>query len=197
MTAEEFKIFWTSNYPDTIPIGHHFRHDYADRWFRIHSLPDSRRYPSGPKDWDILLSRQNTILTDLITNGSPFALVTGEFYIEGYTDSSATNETASVKPFAFTRLEPIDLHLHDPVNYEKGQIYTLMFTEQVWSHHKYDEILRDVAEDNLRVFFVSICNNYIVAPYDGGMDIILRDSSTRDLYKERYRQWLSFRDDGL
>ena len=44
MTSEQFNTFWALNFADTIPIQHYFKHDYSDRWFRIHSLPESKRY---------------------------------------------------------------------------------------------------------------------------------------------------------
>jgi hypothetical protein len=65
MTKEDFQNLWTLNYPDTIPISYRFKHDYSDRWFRIHSLPESKRYAENESEWEILLSRQNEIITDL------------------------------------------------------------------------------------------------------------------------------------
>ena len=197
MTSQEFKIFWDFSYPDTIPINHYFKHDYSDRWFRIHSLPESQRYPSDEEDWRILLNRQNTILTDLLTNGSPILFVTGDYSYEGHIELYPIDEMMSIKPFEFTRLDPIDLHSLSKDEYDKGQIYTPMFTELVWQHDMFNEILKDIAEWNLIAFFVSIDGNCIVAPYDGGMDIILKDSSTRDFYKGKYSQWLSLHKDGF
>jgi hypothetical protein len=84
MTAEEFKVYWGSNYHETVPISHYFRHDYSDRWFRIHSLPQSKRYAENDQEWSILLHRQNQIVTDLIGENSNFLLVTGEHTMEGY-----------------------------------------------------------------------------------------------------------------
>ena len=57
MTKEEFNTFWTKTYPDTIPISHFFKHDYSNRWFRIHSLPYSKRYAESAEEWNILLIR--------------------------------------------------------------------------------------------------------------------------------------------
>ena len=65
MTKEDFQKLWTLNYPDTVPISYLFKHDYTDRWFRIHSLPESKRYPEDENEWQVLLSRQNEIITDL------------------------------------------------------------------------------------------------------------------------------------
>ena len=197
MTAEDFKHFWDSTYPDTIPIGNYFKHDYSDRWFRIHSLPNSQRYPSDQEDWKILLDRQNIILTDLLANESSILIVTGDHHAEGYLELYPIDEVKSIKSFTFTRLEPIDLHLLGPEQYEKGQTYIPMFTVQSWDAHKFDEVLKDIAEWNLEAFFISVHNQCIVSPYDGGMDIILQDSQTRDFYRTKYEAWLSPRKDGL
>ncbi|MDJ1503014.1 DUF3885 domain-containing protein [Xanthocytophaga agilis] len=66
MTKEQFTIFWSSTFPDTLPISHYFKYDYSDRWFRIHSLPESKRYADNEEEWNILLHRQNTIISDLL-----------------------------------------------------------------------------------------------------------------------------------
>jgi hypothetical protein len=197
MTPEEFKTFWELRYPNTVPIGHYFKHDYPDRWFRIHSLPDSRRYPSKQEDWEILLARQNTILADLFGNESSILLVTGHYYAEAYAELQPIDEIDAIKHLPFQRLQSIDLHLLNPEYYDKGQIYMPMFTEQIWQIHQFDETLKAIALGDLEAFFISIVNNCMIAPYDGGMDIILKDSSTRDFYKEKYAAWLSLRQDGL
>jgi hypothetical protein len=45
--------------------------------------------------------------------------------------------------------------------------------------------------------FLSFEKNVIVAPYDGGVDCILKDVETRDYFKNKYKAWLSKREDGL
>jgi hypothetical protein len=75
MTAEQFEIFWSSTYNDTIPIFHYFRYDFYDRWFRIHSLPESKNYAENETDWNILLDRQNKIITDIIGENSKIIIV--------------------------------------------------------------------------------------------------------------------------
>ena len=51
MTSEQFNTYWALNFADSIPIPHYFRHDYSDRWFRIHSLPGSKRYADNEEEW--------------------------------------------------------------------------------------------------------------------------------------------------
>jgi hypothetical protein len=195
MTAEQFKSFWTSTYPDTVLIQHHFRHNFTDRWFRIHSLPDSKRYAEDETEWKILLGRHNEIISDLLDNGSNFILVTGGHTSENYIELHPIDEVKSIQEIPFVSLDPIDLHKISPDEYDSGQFYTPMFAEQSWQLHKFDNLLKDIAEDNLRAFFISVDKELIIAPYDGGVDLILKDTKTRDFYKQKYSDWLSSRED--
>jgi len=197
MTAEDFKIFWNSSYPETVPISHYFKHDYPDRWFRIHSLPDSKRYADNDNEWNILLQRQNQIITDLLGENSNFLLVTGEYTMEGYTELHPLTEVDPISKIPFTTLAEIDLNNLSPDNYDPGAFYHPMFSEQIWEPKKFDNLLREIAYDNLRAFFVSIEKELMVAPYDGGIDFILKNSETRDFYKKKYSTWLSSRQDGF
>ncbi len=76
MTKEEFNKFRSLAYPNTPPISHRFKDDYNDRWFRIHSLPNSKRYPDTENERNILLMRQNDIITELLGSKAKVLLVT-------------------------------------------------------------------------------------------------------------------------
>jgi len=192
-------VFWNSNYPETVPISHHFRHDYPTRWFRIHSLPESKRYANNEEEWSILLGRQNEIITDLLGGNSDFLLVTGEYAWDGgnTTLDAPLVEVDSVAQTPFISLDKIDLHQLSPAEYDLGTFYHPMFNKQNWMRGKFDDLLRDIANDKLRAFFISIEKELLIAPYDGGVDFVLENTTTRDHYKEKYRDWLSSRQDGL
>jgi len=197
MTADQFTDFWNSVYPGTLPIPHDFKYDYSDRWFRIHSLPGSKRYPENDEEWQILLGRQNEIISDLLRDSSRILFVTGEFTSENHIELHPLEKVHSITNLSFTLLDPMDLHELNPEEYETGQYYLPRFSEQNWEPGKFDEILKDIADDNLRAFIVSTDKVLVVAPYDGGMDFILEDTKTRDAYKAKYSDWLSSREDGL
>lgn len=196
MTTEQFNIFWTSTYPNTVPISSCFKHDYSDRWLRIHSLPESKRYPENEADWKILLTRQNQLITDLLGDNSNVLLVTGEFNW-GERKAFITEENEVFKSYNFSRLDTIDLYKLNPDNYDKDDIYRAAFAETVWSVNKHDSLLKEIANDNTRAFFVSVDKNVLIAPYDGGVDILLKDRETKESYKQKYNAWLSTRVDGF
>lgn len=197
MLKEEFNKFWKEQYPTSLPVAHTLRHDYASRWFRIHSLPESKRYPENAVEWEIVLNRQNTSITDVIGENADIVIITGSYYFEGHTELHPIESVESLKRFSFTQLDAIDLHAVWPDDYDAGQIFYPMIARAIWSLNKFDDILRDVAQDCVRLFFVSINTNTIVVPYDGGVDFIVKDAQTMSVYKAMYRDWLSGRDDGL
>ena len=202
MIARQFEEIWASAYALTPPISHFLRDVYPERWFRIHSLPKSRRYPVDESDWRILLDRQNSLISDLLGHNTDILFVTGAY------DNHSTDKpgwtfspTESIRHLSFTELQPISLaYLHkdiEPNDYEPGDLYRPVFSQVTWQPSTWDRLLKEIASDDLRAFFVSITNGLIIAPYDGGVDIILKDEPTRAMYKAKYKNWLSAREDGL
>ena|SRR5690554_17935 len=197
MRKEEFQTLWTLNYPNTVPISYLFKHDYSERWFRIHSLPEAKRYADDENEWKNILSRQNEIITDLFGLGTPILIVTGEYNWGDNRPVHITDEEEIFRPFTFVRLDNIELNKIDPEQYDEPDIYRPAFAQTIWKPNYHDKLLREIANDNTRAFFVSFDKNVIVAPYDGGVDFVLKDVSTKESYKNKYRQWLSEREDGL
>jgi hypothetical protein len=52
-----------------------------------------------------------------------------------------------------------------------------------------------IAQEEMRAFIIG--DDCLIAPYDGGVDLILKDGYTKGLLKEKYKNWLSARKDGL
>lgn len=197
MTKEKFQTLWTLNYPDTVPISYLFRHNYSDRWFRIHNLPDSKRYAEDEDEWTTLLLRQNEIITDLFGLDTPILIVTGEYNWGDNRQIHITEEEEIYKPFSFIRLDNIELNKIDAEQYDKPDIYRPAFAQTIWKPNYHDNLLREIAIGNILAFFVSFDKNVIVAPYDGGIDFVVKDVLTKENYKNKYRQWLSERENGL
>jgi len=70
MKPAVFKSFWRAKYPEAYPIGYELKWLYSDRWFRIHSLPESKRYAETEEEYQIIFNRQNELITDLIGEGT-------------------------------------------------------------------------------------------------------------------------------
>ena len=196
MTLNEFKTFWESNYGDCPMIGYVLRETFLNRWFRIHSLPESRRYPENDKQWDLLLERHNQVITDIFGIDAEIILVTGSHDMNDGPIFVKEDENL-FKPYNFIKTDNVDLYKLDPANYNNGQIFKPAFTKLVWNSGEYNPILAAVAEDKTRFLFISKDKNAIIAPYDGGIDFIMKDIETKDFYKEKYKAWLPQTESGL
>ena len=197
MTSEQFNVFWSANYPATIPLTYYFRCNYQDRWFRIHSLPDSKRYAENDEDWSILLTRQNNIIKDLLNDSSKLYAVIGEYDFDGSNETPIFLGNAMFADLKFNRLDIIDLHKISPDEYENGTTYRPYITELNWKENKYDHILKSIANYESSLFFISIDKKCLIAPYDGGVDFVLETNNIKNTYKTKYKDWLSNREDGL
>lgn len=198
MTAEEFTEFWSSTYPNTLPINYLFRHDYPNRWVRFHSLPESKRYPEDEEDWTILLHRQNTIIQALVGARAQLILVTGSYNeVKGSINMDIPWAETALRHLSFTTLPALPLREVNSVEYGEEDFYLPIFAEVDWQWDILNNVLRDVAQDEIRFFLVSREQQCLIAPYDGGMDIITANTEVRDALRIQFQSWLSMREDGL
>ena len=42
---DDFEAYWRKAFPDCDPAGYMLREQLPERWWRLHSLPLSKRYP--------------------------------------------------------------------------------------------------------------------------------------------------------
>jgi len=193
MNAEEFIKYWENSYQNILPFGHELRLNYPDRWFRIHSLPDAKRYPDSEEEYKEILLRQNSLISDLFSRHPDFliliAIYSNDINIGEYKLLDYKNE--------FLYAHKINLHQINPDEYETDMFLDVFIKHATWIKNKFDPILRKIADDQIHMLFVNPSSELVIAPYDGGVDLILKDVLTKNIYKEKYRNWLSQREDGL
>ncbi|MBG8552091.1 DUF3885 domain-containing protein [Hymenobacter guriensis] len=190
MTSEQSEVYWQSEYPAVPPLSDLFRNKLTDTWFRVHSLPESKRYPSNTVDLAILLHRQNTLITDLLGTRPQLLLVTGEYDFASVANKKGLfSPEGSIQDLAFTELKPFILNQLEPDpripdGYAIGDLYRIVFVRIDWQPEKWNSILEEIAQGELRAFFISVANKYLIAPYDGGVDVIVKSTPTRNFYKK-------------
>ena len=199
MDAARFKEQWRSWYVGAPPLAHLMREPHADRWLRIHSLPQSRRYPDSASDWDALLARHNTVATELLGDGGPCVLAVARFPSGDTPPPAQLHDVPGAS--VLTALGPVDdtwpgagaLRQH----YEDSTVW-LYTTELRWRAGAYDPLLRAVAGDETGpVLLVSSETGRVYAPYDGGADLFFLGPEEREAARERHRAWLSSHPRGL
>lgn len=188
ITPAEFQTLWETRYVSAIPITHLFKYNYPLRWFRIHSLPHAKRYADTDEEWATLLGRQNQLMTDLLGEDAPILLVTGVFH--GEDEEVNFSDSEVYQPYLFQPLPPINLAEQLPLEYYEGQFYTAAFAEIPWKSGQQDALLRAIANDETRAFWVGIEKDVLIAPYDGGVDIIVGNYRELMFYAEKYASWV-------
>lgn len=191
MIKEEFNLFWESNFKETIPLNFIFRTIYSNRWLRIHSLPNSKRYAENENEINLILERQNQVVSDFISENQEIYIVRSEINVD-YNDDYDLH-----KEFNFQEVAIINLRDLFDDDYDNDDKLSVQVTKKIWQINCFNSLLEDIANDVSLIFFVSINNPVIFAPYDGGMDIIYQSETQRNFYKEKYKNYLSQRKDGL
>ncbi|WP_418501322.1 DUF3885 domain-containing protein [Flagellimonas sp.] len=193
MTESEFIDYWNKEYPESLQINHELKLVYSDRWFRIHSLPESKRYAETEYEYKIILDRQNQLINDLIGEESEVAISFGL-----YTNDITNDSYKELTDFGeFLKVLTIDLHKVRPEEYEDEIYFDIYVKTEKWKNGNRDEILKAIADDEIRAMFVSTSKKCVIAPYDGGVDVIVDSTEKRDRLKAKYKDWLSDREDGM
>ena len=193
MNQKEFNNFWDKNYPESYPISHELKSVYPDRWLRIHSLPESKRYAETDDDYKIILERQNQLISDLIEENSK-VIVSFGYYETELTKDSSSESTDFGK---FQKNRTLELHIIRPEENEGNCFYDIYIKNETWKNGSKNEMLKAIADCQFSAMFIFPKENCIIAPYDGGMDLIVPNQKKRDELKAKYKDWLSDRKDGL
>ncbi len=186
---------WDHYFPACEPIGFRLREAYPLRWARLHSLPESKRYPEGDDDYGEVLARHNAILGELTHPGEQFVLVTTGYSAtpiptRSYLEVLAFDPGAT--PWRTVAKHSVTEEFIDPS-------YWHMFASvQKWRPGTFDSLVRLIANGEVaNVLVVAPDCRWILHPYDGGMDVIVESPETSQRLRNRYSDWLSARPDGL
>ena len=194
MNDDAFLAFWRSHYGDCPPAGFLLHETFPERWFRIHSLPDSKRYADTARETTALLARHNTVATDVLGDGAPCVVVTKAEY-----NPRVGRPARGHVQFARLQLRPlVVVTANNPNDTGAGWSIPLALARITWQPGALDDVLLDVANALLGPFLiVSETTGRVYAPYDGGADLFLANAIERDEFRGRYEAWLSSHPSGL
>lgn len=189
MNLNKFKDDWKKTYKDLPPISNILREKIKDNWFRIHSLPESKRYAENEKETEIILERHNEIAAEVLGLDEDCLIVIGlhgEKKDQIQIDYSWSNNFNFIY-FGETKIE------------ENPDFFMFQYASlEKWVKNKFNKILLDVANFKTGpVMFINSTNFNIYAPYDGGADIFIPDPIKKENIKFKYKNWLSDHPKGL
>ncbi len=189
MNADEFRSFWDTNFGLCPPIGYLLRQTYHDRWFRIHSLPDSKRYAETEDEYREILRRHNTLIGDLLDGNSEFLLL--------MTEGSFDKNPVPVTDWGMLEdIHPQPVFSIAKHEFEEGDdtpwYWHIWINHTVWRMNCLDPLLRKAADWQIvNMGVVNVERTRLYFPYDGGGDVILNSQVERDRMQKRFTDWLS------
>jgi hypothetical protein len=180
--------WWQEFYGELPPVGHILRETITRRWFRIHSLPDSKRYPENEEEYALLLARHNSIATEVLVEGAQCTL-----FFHRYHDPTCKIIIRGITPeYCGFFEEPSDDWDDTPDRLHIWQ------APVIWKKGSFDELIRAVADwREPSVIFACQQTGRAYCPYDGGADLFLESRAERSALKRQYREWLSAHQRGL
>jgi hypothetical protein len=186
--AHPFLRYWEQSYGVVPPLNWKLRGGLPDRWLRIHTLPDSKRYAGSESEAAEIGKRQVTTAKALFEDDAPVWLVTWRYRAQGQTtDLPEPSEMIGV-PLVEAGVLAVDA---------EDEIVAVLVARLRWSASTSASLRRAIADDAERAMWMHELTAEVFAPYDGGVDLIFSSVQRRDEHRERFSAWLSAHPDGL
>ena len=187
----DFSARWDGWYEDAPPLAFLMRPAYPERWLRIYSLPQGKRYPTGGFEYAELLRRHKAVAREVIGEGWACALLLLEVCRIMPNDLSV----AAGLQTELQRLElPPELWEDDEGCFVEPMC--LFGVGVVWNGDSFHGFMNAVADDKIEGLVVQLDSGRVYAPYDGGADLFFADAEERDAARVRFAEWISPREDG-
>lgn len=189
---------WDKNFEGVLPIDFQFKHSLQHRWFRIHYLPDSKRYAESDKEHKIIAERQKQVLEDILGESTEVNYLLGMFIHNKIPVKQIKNDLGEFELF-----DCVDLYQNnqkvDYGPYNNGDKYGIFILSSKLDIRELRRTLTQITNGSYphRLCIVDCNKSRIVIPYDGGMDVIMENTHQKELAKNNYVEWLSNREDGL
>lgn len=190
----EFQEFWEANFQNCPPVNFTFKEKLERFWFRIHSLPESKRYAENDAEMAEILRRQRILLDDVIGTDDECFVVCGS-YVPNLRTYYAESFPQLVDMLRFNS-KSVPLVDFDSDG-KPGEFFNIDFGKQKIVFEALREILVGIANDQIYFFFIlNPITKRIFSPYDGGVDLILESEEKRSEFKAKYKDWLSTHPNG-
>lgn len=162
------------------PVAHLLRTYHSQLWFRVHSLPESKRYAESTAEREIVFQRYRAFGTALLGANSTCLAIRSRPDPLDQSDpfASCADHGSTWNPF-------LDLT-------HEGEVWHSQVAEVRWEPQKLRPLLTAIAEDREGlILFLAPGIDTIFAPYDGGADGFSFDPQIREQLKREFHTWRS------
>ena len=186
--ALDFEPAWRSAYGESPPLGYVLREDHREHWTRFHALQGSKRYAENAFERATILDRANKLAVECFGLQKEIWISTPH-YLRDRVPATNLVERLSMREWKTWS---------DPTEDPEDQIEVTFFVARIeWSPGCLDELLWEIAEERDSALLFSETDGVVLAPYDGGFDIICPTPGRLTELEARYRNWMSERPDKL
>lgn len=186
MKTPRINSSWDDVFGSAFPSRESCREAFHDCWIRIHSLPDSKRYPDSEEDVSQLLLRHNLAADLTLGKGSEC-----EAFIIGPIDKGSMALINGTINIIHPSTERYFLN-------DDSEPLPVVSTRTQWEAGVFDKIILSIADDEFPQFMlVNYQRKAIYSPYDGGADLFLLNPLHFSSVLNKLKPWMSAREDFL
>lgn len=180
MTIKNLVESWNITFQATPPLGYLLRKTFSDRWIRIHSLPNGKRYPETDKEKADLLCRNLIGAHKIFSSGDPCLVILAAVDIE-----TNFSSCPKIKNLGLKKVDGWSEFYKRMPEYEQ-EVENLEFyvAEKTWEISEISEILLAVSDEKIDpILFYNQKKLRVFCPYDGGADLIFECAKEKDFAK--------------
>ncbi|MGE3802533.1 MAG: hypothetical protein AB7H80_16065 [Candidatus Kapaibacterium sp.] len=168
---------------EVFPIAHLMRGAFPEYWLRIHSLPNSKRYPDDEAERQIVFDRHSQFGTALL--GEHVRCLVIQSCFNGFSRSAELLPELEWRP------------IHQVVESD-GEAWNSWMAYTTWDVAAFRTLLLAIADEReAHIAFVSEVTDCVFIPYDGGADGFSFDTELLRRLSEEFAPWRSAHPLGL
>jgi hypothetical protein len=162
---------------------YHLRESHKRNWVRLHSLPQSIRYPYNNDDNAIILKRHNTVLSRVFSNREIVSLILTTY--TGLDEDPISQELIETYNCFKWRTE-----YYEEDGYSVSGEWDFWKANIAWESGVIDPVILRAAEDEItNAFLTNKDTSSIYHPYDGGMDLFFDNIALKATIKKEFLDW--------
>jgi hypothetical protein len=168
---------------DVFSLAHLMRAVYPEYWLRIHSLPESKRYPESSAEREIVFERHSRFGAALLGDRAPCLVIQSRF--------NGFPRTEELMPeLAWTPIHRVKENEDDA--------WDSWVAHTNWDASAFRTLLLAMADDReAHIAFVSEVTDCVFTPYDGGADGFSFDTALLRRLSDKFAPWRSAHPLGL
>lgn len=181
---------WRSHFGGSRPAAFLLREEIPNRWVRIHSLLESRKYADSDAEFHELESRHSEVAGRMLKSASCYLFW---FHFGAEPDRSSEATLKTYFELDLVRIRDFDLDADDDCDSLRFQVAPFPF-----SAHKIKKLVLGINDELVSNILIADLERFTVyAPYTGGADLFFPSAEEASSAKVRWKQWLSGRSDSL